>query len=237
MQHITNTGINQFVTTTNHITTTSTDYNNTISCQPWTLTTEYEYTKKLMKHLKNTQVKNIIESNNNIILRQPQVSIITKCEDNKMFNEFIVDYLRSIQRGFCSASFRITKVEMLAKNKVMRFTFDETTFLDKDNKSFIVKTVCKPEDTFSIETACYIAIAKYISRGELTPEGISAFADNLKFYKRANKIVAAAVKLYNKSVKETEKAAAAEKEAKLIKERRRAKKIRYKERRKQKRTN
>lgn len=219
MQHITSTGtnINQFITTTNHITTALTNYNDLISCQPY-------------------------NNYNNITPYQPQTSITIKLGDNNtiklgdnnMYDEFTADYLKSIRGGFCTASFRITKVEMLAKNKVMRFTFDDTTFLDEDNKLFIVKTVCKPEDTFSIETACYVAIAKYISRGELTPEGISAFADNLRLYKQANKIVAAAVKLYNKSVKEAEKAAALKEELKLVKERQRAKKIRYKEKKKQK---
>ena len=90
MQHITNTGINQFVTSTNYITTALTPY--TISANDY-----------------NTFVKNI---------QVPINPYIIKSEDNKMFNEFTVDYLRSIQSGFCSASFRITKVEMLAKNKV-----------------------------------------------------------------------------------------------------------------------
>lgn len=209
MQHITNTGtnINQFITATNQITTT--------------LTPSYTI------NVNDYNIQGLIDP------------CTIKSEDNNMHNEFTVEYLRSIQgKNIGDLGFKITKVEMLAKNKVMRFTFNENNiFSHPKEKLVIIKTVCKPEDTFSIETACYVAIAKYISRGELTPEGISAFADNLKFYKRANKIVAAAVKLYNKSVKEAEKAAALKEELKLVKERQRAKKIRYKERRKQKRTN
>ena len=205
MQHTVNTGINQFVTTTNHITTALTSSIYLSSADD----------------------------------RVPIDPSIIKLEDNNMYNEFTVEYLRSIQgKNIGDLGFKITKVEMLAKDKVMRFTFTENNiFSCPKEKLVIIKTVCKPEDTFSIETACYVAIAKYISRGELTPEGISAFADYLKFYKRANKIVAAAVKLYNKSVKEAEKAAALKEELKLVKERQRAKKIRYKERKKQKKMN
>lgn len=116
---------------------------------------------------------------------------------------------------------------MLAPNKVMRFTF---------NRGRIIKTVCKDGDTFSIETAFYVALAKYLSYGSLTPEGISTFAEELRYYKQANKIVEAGIKTYKRSVKEAEKRAAAEKEVKLIKERQRAKKIRYKERKKAKNT-
>lgn len=120
---------------------------------------------------------------------------------------------------------RFSKIEMLAPNKVMRFTF---------NKGGVVKTVCKDDDVFTVESACYIALAKLLSYGRLTPDGISAFAEELRYYKEANKIVEAGLKLYNRSVKEKEKAIAAEKEAKLIKERQRAKKIRYKERKRAK---
>ena len=217
MQHTVNTGINQFVTTTNHITTASTPILLTSASTP-TPTLSYTFSADD---------------------RVPINPYVIKLKDNNMYNEFTVEYLRSIQgKNIGDLGFKITKVEMLAKNKVMRFTFNENNiFSCPKEKLVIIKTVCKPEDTFSIETACYVAIAKYISRGELTPEGISALADNLKFYKRANKIVAAAVKLYNKSVKEAEKAAALKEELKLVKERQRAKKIRYKERKRQKKTN
>lgn len=120
---------------------------------------------------------------------------------------------------------KITKVEILAKDKVVRFTF---------SSGMTIKTICSPEDTFSLETACYVALAKYVACGELTPQGISALAEELKYYRRANKIVEAGLKTYRRSVKEAEKAAAAEKEAKLIKERQRAKKIAYKNRKKKK---
>ena len=145
-----------------------------------------------------------------------------------MFDIIIPELLRGNQLSFYVQKcppVRFAKVEMLAPNKVMRFTF---------NKGGVVKTVCKEGDTFSIETACYVALAKYLSYKSLTPEGISAFAKELRYYKQANKIVEAGIKTYERSVKEAEKRAAAEKEAKLIKERQRAKKIRYKERKKQK---
>jgi len=117
---------------------------------------------------------------------------------------------------------KITKVEMLSFNKVMRFTF---------NNGKTIRTICNAKDIFSIETACYVALAKYLSRNTLTPEGISKMAEELKYYKDANKTVAAAIKLYNKSIKDAEKAKLAEEEAKAIKERHRKKKIAYKARR------
>lgn len=145
-----------------------------------------------------------------------------------MFDVIITQLLNGNQISFCVEKrppVRFAKVEMLAPNKVMRFTF---------NKGGVIKTICKDGDTFTIETAFYVALAKYLSYGALTPDGISAFAEELKYYKQANKIVEAGIKTYERSVKAAEKAAAAEKEAKLIKERQRAKKIRYKERKKAK---
>ena len=123
---------------------------------------------------------------------------------------------------------KFTKVEMLAKDKVMRFTFN--------NDNIVVKTVCQEGDTFSFETAFYIALAKYLSVGELNAEGVSAFAKELRYYKKANRIVASGIKTYYRGIKEAERAAAAEKEAKLIKERQRAKKIKYKAKRAKKNT-
>ena len=147
-----------------------------------------------------------------------------------MFDVMITELLRGNQVSLfvekCSP-IKFAKVEMLAPNKVMRFTF---------NEGDVIKTVCNDGDTFTIETACYVALAKYLSYKSLTPEGISALAEELRYYKQANKIVEAGIKTYEKSVKEAEKRAAAEKEAKLIKERQRAKKIRYKERKKAKNT-
>lgn len=147
-----------------------------------------------------------------------------------MFDVIITELLRGNQVSFSIKKcppIRFAKVEMLAPNKVMRFTV---------NKGGVVKTVCKDGDTFSVETAFYVALAKYLSYGSLTPEGISALAEELRYYKQAKKIVEAGIKTYERSVKEAEKRAAAEKEAKLIKERQRAKKIRYKERKKAKNT-
>ena len=147
-----------------------------------------------------------------------------------MFNVIMTELLKGNQVSVSIKKrppIRFTKVEMLAPNKVMRFTF---------NEGDVIKTVCKDGDTFTIETACYVALAKYLSYKSLTPEGISALAEELRYYKQANKIVEAGIKTYEKSVKEAEKRAAAEKEAKLIKERQRAKKIRYKERKKAKNT-
>lgn len=147
-----------------------------------------------------------------------------------MFNLFTCESLRGnsvsymIQRKY-PTGLKITKVEMLAENKVMRFTF---------NDKITIKTVCQKEDTFSLETAFYVALAKYVSYGELNGEGITVLANELRYYKLANRIVQSGIKTYYRGIKEAEKAVAAAKEAKLIKERQRAKKIKYKARRAEK---
>ena len=149
-----------------------------------------------------------------------------------MFDLFTCERMRGnevtymVQHHY-SDGLKFTKVEMLAKDKVMRFTF---------NDKIVIKTVCQEEDTFSLETAFYIALAKYLSIGELNAEGVSAFAKELRYYKKANRIVASGIKTYYRGIKEAERAAAAEKEAKLIKERQRAKKIKYKAKRAKKNT-
>ncbi len=149
-----------------------------------------------------------------------------------MFDLFTCERMRGnevtymIQHHFRDG-LKFTKVEMLAKDKVMRFTL---------NNKIVIKTVCQEEDTFSLETAFYIALAKYFSVGELNAEGVSAFAKELRYYKKANRIVASGIKTYYRGIKEAERAAAAEKEAKLIKERQRAKKIRHKAKRAEKNT-
>lgn len=71
-----------------------------------------------------------------------------------------------------------------------------------DNKEY--KQVCKEEyDTFSLERALYLAVAKHNdSNKELTSEGIEHAADELKYQKKYVKIVKDGLKLYENKLKE-----------------------------------
>ena len=88
-----------------------------------------------------------------------------------------------------------------------------------DNKEY--KQVCKEEyDTFSLERALYLAIAKHNDPNkELTSEGIEHAAGELKYQKKYVKIVKDGLKLYENKLKEEQK----EKERAELIERKRVK--------------
>ena len=88
-----------------------------------------------------------------------------------------------------------------------------------DNKEY--KQVCKEEyDTFSLERALYLAIAKHNDPNkELTSEGIEHAADELKYQKKYVKIVKDGLRLYENKLKEEQK----EKERAELIERKRVK--------------
>lgn len=119
----------------------------------------------------------------------------------------------------------ISKIEILAKNKVIRFTFADT---------IVIKTICSSEDTFDFTKAFYIAYAKYYFKHILTSEGIEKIAEILSYHKKFKKAVEKGIKLYNKNLKEEEDKKKKENELKEIKRRQREKKIRKKKERKEK---
>ena len=81
------------------------------------------------------------------------------------------------------------KIEELVPFKVYRFTFN-------DNK--VIKTVCSDEDTFNLEYAFYLALAKKIFSTTHTFEGVLHKADTLKYQKYYFNIVKQGIKLFNK---------------------------------------
>lgn len=74
-------------------------------------------------------------------------------------------------------------------NKVYEFTFYDNTK---------VKTICDEEDTFNLEYAFYLAIAKKIYSQMYTFEGVIHKSYELQYMKRYAKIVKNGMKLFKK---------------------------------------
>ena len=115
---------------------------------------------------------------------------------------------------------KITNVEILNPNKVVRFTFE--------NKKQI-KTICSEKDSFDFEQAFYIAYAKFFFAKNVTSEGIEFYANELRFRKAIIKEVNRGLKLYKRNEKLKEKKAKEEAERKTIIKRRKEKAKRRKE--------
>ena len=92
------------------------------------------------------------------------------------------------------------------KNKVYKFIFQD---------GVEIKTICSDNDTFSLEYAFYLALAKKLYGKEYTFEGVLETAKDLPYVKRYNKIVKDGLKLFKKKQQEEEKK---EKEEQLKKE-------------------
>lgn len=143
-----------------------------------------------------------------------------------MFNVIVNEMLNGNKIAFmvtsCPTKIDFSSIEELCPNKVMKFTFKNGTS---------IKTICSAEDTFSLQDAFYIALAKYLNNNNLTPEGVSKFAEELKCYKAANKIVNRGMRLYKRQIQDKERIKAELAEEKAATARKREKKIRYKKRR------
>lgn len=94
---------------------------------------------------------------------------------------------------------------------------------------YVVKNVRDEEDAFDIEECLYLALAKKLYRKEYTYEGILHMVEELKYKKVAVSIVKHGVKIYDEYL-EDEKL---KKEESERRERRKAKKIAQKQRRKE----
>lgn len=94
---------------------------------------------------------------------------------------------------------------------------------------YVVKNVRDEEDAFDIDECLYLALAKKLYRKEYTYEGILHMVEELKYKKDAVSIVKHGVKIYDKYL-EDEKL---KKEESERQERRKAKKIAQKQRRKE----
>ena len=115
----------------------------------------------------------------------------------------------------------IMDIKILKKNKVVRFTFTDGTK---------IKTICEDEDPFSLEYACFLAIAKKKYSKTLTFEGVLKKAEELQYEKVYVKAVQKALREYNKKIQEEEKKKEQEKEEKAMRLRKQAKKAEKKKR-------
>ena len=102
-------------------------------------------------------------------------------------------------------SYEFKDIKELVPEKVYEFTFYGCT------KPITVKTVCESGDTFNLEYAFYLALAKALYSKEYTFEGVLNKAEDLRYIKRYNKYVQKVIKLFKKIQKE--KAKEEEKEA------------------------
>ena len=104
---------------------------------------------------------------------------------------------------------KITKVEVLNPNKVMRFTFD--------NKQTI-KTICLDSDNFDFEFSFFLAYSKFLYSKLLTIEGIEKKAIEMKYEKKFVNLVKEGMKVYKADLKKQEEE---KKEKEKLKEQRR----------------
>lgn len=115
----------------------------------------------------------------------------------------------SAQNLIIHDSYEFKNIKELVPEKVYEFTFYGCT------KPITVKTVCKDEDTFNLEYAFYLALAKALYSKEYTFEGIINKAEDLRYIKRYNKYVQKGMRLFKKIQEEKAK----EEEQKAIKKR------------------
>lgn len=115
----------------------------------------------------------------------------------------------SAQNLIAHDSYEFKDIKELVPEKVYEFTFYGCT------KPITVKTVCRDEDTFNLEYAFYLALAKALYSKEYTFEGIINKAEDLRYIKRYNKYVQKGMKLFKKIQEEKAK----EEEQKAIKKR------------------
>ena len=125
----------------------------------------------------------------------------------------------------------VEEVNIIVPDKVVEVVFGPGVFgfsflpgYDYKNR---IKTVCDDEDTFSLERALYIAIAKSVYGHIYTSEGIEKMADEFSYSKQRIREVKNAMKVYECQ----QKLAALDREEKAIKERQHKKRMEQKARR------
>ena len=115
----------------------------------------------------------------------------------------------------------IVDINVIVPEKVV-----ELSFFDGGKE----KMVCSDEDKFDLEWYCYLALSKHLNKNEMTLEGIEYYAKTMSFYKDWAKCVHNALKDYKRKEEAKAKAEADKKEKERIAERKRQKKISYKQR-------
>lgn len=118
----------------------------------------------------------------------------------------------------------ITNINVIKENKVVEIAF-------RDGKK--EKMVCHEEDTFDLRKCCFIAIAKHLYKKDYTYEGIEYMAEHLMYQKKYVKIVDKAMKEYQRTEDEKVKKIHKEEEEKIIRDRQKARRLRQKERRRE----
>lgn len=117
----------------------------------------------------------------------------------------------------------IFDINVIVPNKVVEIEFC-------DGKE---KMICHKEDTFDLRKCCFIAIAKHLYKKEYTYEGIEYMAEHLMYQKKYVKIVDKAMKEYQRTEDEKVKKIHKEEEEKIIRDRQKARRLRQKERRRE----
>lgn len=92
------------------------------------------------------------------------------------------------------AGYYFTDVKEYVPNKVYGFTIRFYSSYSPYEKE--IKTVCDESDTFSLEKAFFIALAKYEYKSSLTPEGIVKQAEMMQYNKAYIKTVENGIKLF-----------------------------------------
>lgn len=103
-------------------------------------------------------------------------------------------------------------------NKVYEFVFQEEGKINTH-----IKTICQDEDEFSLEYACFLAIAKYFYSQTLTFDGVIHKSYELMEQKSLIKIVKKAIKRFNSLKKLEQEEKEEEERIKQIKENKRRK--------------
>ena len=89
------------------------------------------------------------------------------------------------------------KIQELVPFKVYRFTFTDGN---------VIKTICSDEDSFDLEYAFYLALAKKLFSNTFTFEGVLHQAEKLKYQKHYAKLVKKGIKLfYNNQLEKAKK--------------------------------
>ena len=96
-------------------------------------------------------------------------------------------------------SYEFKDIKEIVPEKVYEFTFYGCI------KPITVKTICEEGDTFNLEYAFYLALAKALYSKEYTFEGVLNKAQDLRYIKRYNKYVQKGMKLFKRLQEEKTK--------------------------------
>lgn len=143
----------------------------------------------------------------------------------------IIERLELNRKTGEKVGYYFTDVKEYVPNKVYGFTIRFYSSCFPYEKE--IKTVCDESDTFSLEKAFFIALAKYQYKSFLTPEGIVKQAEIMQYNKAYIKTVENGIKLF----KLLQEKKAYDKEQERLKKARHDKYVQKKKERKAKKSN